>query len=52
MVVEDRAQPRTPVGRLAVGCRPFEMQGEFPPVVKASAELRERVLRKFEDQLR
>jgi 4-hydroxy-3-polyprenylbenzoate decarboxylase len=33
-------------------CRPFEMLGEFPPVVKASAELREKVLRKFRDQLK
>jgi 4-hydroxy-3-polyprenylbenzoate decarboxylase len=32
--------------------RPYEMLGDFPPVVKASAELRERVLAKFEDQLR
>jgi 4-hydroxy-3-polyprenylbenzoate decarboxylase len=33
-------------------CRPYEMLGEFPPVVKASAELRESVLRKFRDQLK
>jgi UbiD family decarboxylase len=33
-------------------CRPYEMLGEFPPVVKASPELREAVRRKFEDQLR
>jgi 4-hydroxy-3-polyprenylbenzoate decarboxylase len=33
-------------------CRPFEMLGEFPPVVKASAELRDKVLRKFRDQLK
>jgi 4-hydroxy-3-polyprenylbenzoate decarboxylase len=33
-------------------CRPFEMLGEFPPVVKASAELREAVLRKFGEQLK
>jgi len=33
-------------------CRPFEMLGEFPPVVKASAELRARVLKKFDDQLK
>jgi hypothetical protein len=31
-------------------CRPFEMLGQFPPVVKASAELRERVLAKFDSQ--
>ena len=31
--------------------RPFEMLADFPPVVRASAELRERVLAKFEDQL-
>jgi hypothetical protein len=28
------------------------MLGEFPPVVKASAELREAVLRKFGEQLK
>jgi hypothetical protein len=28
------------------------MLGEFPPVVRASPELREKVLRKFEDQLK
>jgi len=33
-------------------CRPFEMLGEFPPVVKASDELRQTVLRKFRDQLK
>jgi 4-hydroxy-3-polyprenylbenzoate decarboxylase len=33
-------------------CRPFEMLGEFPPVVQASAELRDKVLRKFRDQLK
>ena len=33
-------------------CRPFEMLGDFPPVVKASAELRARVLKKFDDQLK
>src|SRR5438034_3865912 len=32
-------------------CRPFEMLGEFPPVVKASAELRTRVEQKFFAQL-
>jgi len=50
--------PRLPKGRTASSraiidaCRPFEMLGEFPPVVRASAELREQVLRKFEKQLR
>ena len=50
--------PRLPKGvpwnsrALVDACRPYEMLGEFPPVVKASAELREQVLRKFEDQLR
>ncbi|HET7765512.1 MAG TPA: UbiD family decarboxylase [Burkholderiales bacterium] len=33
-------------------CRPYEMLGEFPPVVKASPELREQVLRKFKSQLK
>ena len=33
-------------------CRPFEMLGDFPPVVRASPELREQVWRKFEDQLK
>jgi hypothetical protein len=28
------------------------MLGDFPPVVKASPELREQVLRKFESQLK
>jgi 4-hydroxy-3-polyprenylbenzoate decarboxylase len=37
---------------LVDACRPYEMLGEFPPVVKASPELRERVLRKFDDQLK
>jgi 4-hydroxy-3-polyprenylbenzoate decarboxylase len=50
--------PRLPKGvtwnsrALIDACRPFEMLGEFPPVVKASAELREEVWRKFEDQLK
>jgi 4-hydroxy-3-polyprenylbenzoate decarboxylase len=50
--------PRLPKGvtwnsrALIDACRPFEMLGEFPPVVKASPELREKVLRKFEDQLK
>jgi 4-hydroxy-3-polyprenylbenzoate decarboxylase len=45
--------PRLPKGvtwnsrALIDACRPFEMLGEFPPVVKASAALREKVLRKF-----
>ena len=33
-------------------CRPYEMLGEFPPVVKASSELRDKVLGKFRDQLK
>ena len=33
-------------------CRPYEMLGEFPPVVKATAELRGSVAKKFADQLR
>src|SRR6266849_5073807 len=33
-------------------CRPFEMLKDFPPVVKASDELRERIVKKFEEQLK
>src|SRR6266851_3857549 len=33
-------------------CRPFEMLKDFPPVVKASDELRSKVRQKFEDQLK
>jgi UbiD family decarboxylase len=33
-------------------CRPFEMLAEFPPVVRASSELRDRVAGKFAAQLR
>jgi 4-hydroxy-3-polyprenylbenzoate decarboxylase len=50
--------PRLPKGRtwnsraIFDACRPFEMLGEFPPVVRASPELREQVWRKFEDQLK
>jgi 4-hydroxy-3-polyprenylbenzoate decarboxylase len=50
--------PRLPKGRtwnsraIIDACRPFEMLGEFPPVVRASPELREAVWRKFEDQLK
>jgi len=50
--------PRLPKGvtwnsrALIDACRPFEMLGDFPPVVKASPELRDKVLRKFEDQLK
>jgi 4-hydroxy-3-polyprenylbenzoate decarboxylase len=33
-------------------CRPFEMLGEFPPVVKATAELRAKVAAKFAAQLK
>jgi 4-hydroxy-3-polyprenylbenzoate decarboxylase len=49
--------PRLPKGvswnsrALVDACRPFEMLADFPPVVKASAGLREKVLRKFADQL-
>jgi len=49
--------PRLPKGRTANSraifdaCRPYEMLGEFPSVVRASSELREQVLRKFEAQL-
>jgi 4-hydroxy-3-polyprenylbenzoate decarboxylase len=50
--------PRLPKGRtwnsraIIDACRPFEMLGEFPPVVRASAELREQVLGKFAEQLK
>ena len=50
--------PRLPKGvtwnsrALIDACRPYEMLGEFPPVVKASPELREAVLRKFARQLK
>jgi len=49
--------PRLPKGvpwnsrGLIDACRPWEMLKDFPPVVKASAELRERVLAKFADQI-
>jgi 4-hydroxy-3-polyprenylbenzoate decarboxylase len=49
--------PRLPRGvtwnsrALIDACRPYEMLGEFPPVVRASAELRERVAGKFAAQL-
>ncbi|MFL6572670.1 MAG: UbiD family decarboxylase, partial [Burkholderiales bacterium] len=33
-------------------CRPYDMLGEFPPVVRASGELREKVLAKFAGQLK
>jgi 4-hydroxy-3-polyprenylbenzoate decarboxylase len=33
-------------------CRPFDMLGEFPPVVQASAELRTKVAAKFAAQLK
>ncbi len=32
-------------------CRPFEMLADFPPVVKASKELRDKTAVKFADQL-
>jgi 4-hydroxy-3-polyprenylbenzoate decarboxylase len=50
--------PRLPKGvprnsrAIVDACRPYEMRGDFPPVVRSSAELREQVLRKFEHQLR
>ena len=50
--------PRLPKGTtwnsrgLIDACRPYDMLKDFPPVVKASAELRERVSAKFEKQLR
>jgi len=50
--------PRLPKGvtwnsrAIIDACRPYEMLGEFPPVVKASPELREQVFRKFEGQLK
>ncbi|HSU76742.1 MAG TPA: UbiD family decarboxylase, partial [Burkholderiales bacterium] len=49
--------PLLPKGRtwnsraLLDACRPYEMLKDFPPVVKASAELREQVLQKFRAQL-
>jgi 4-hydroxy-3-polyprenylbenzoate decarboxylase len=33
-------------------CRPYDMLGEFPPVVKATSELRARVAQKFAAQLK
>jgi 4-hydroxy-3-polyprenylbenzoate decarboxylase len=45
--------PRLPEGvtwnsrAIVDACRPFEMRNDFPPVVRASAELREKVRRKF-----
>jgi len=50
--------PRLPKGvtwnsrAIIDACRPFEMLGEFPPVVRASPELREQVWSKFEEQLK
>jgi len=50
--------PRLPKGRswnsraLIDACRPYEMLKDFPPVVKASDELREKVSAKFAKQLR
>jgi 4-hydroxy-3-polyprenylbenzoate decarboxylase len=50
--------PRLPKGTtwnsrgLIDACRPYDMLKDFPPVVKASAELRERVSAKFERELR
>jgi 3-polyprenyl-4-hydroxybenzoate decarboxylase len=50
--------PRLPKGvtwnsrAIIDACRPFEMLGEFPRVVSASAELREKVKQKFKSQLK
>jgi 4-hydroxy-3-polyprenylbenzoate decarboxylase len=50
--------PRLPRGvtwnsrALIDACRPFDMLGEFPPVVQASAELRSQVAAKFAAQLK
>ena len=50
--------PRLPKGTtwnsrgLIDACRPYSMLGEFPPVVKASKELREQVSAKFAAQLK
>src|SRR5205085_584326 len=50
--------PRLPKGTtwnsrgLIDACRPYDMLKDFPPVVKAAAELRERVRSKFEAQLK
>src|SRR5262245_16178304 len=50
--------PRLPKGvpwnsrAIVDACRPYELLFDYPPVVKASPELREQVLRKFEDQLK
>ena len=37
---------------LTDACRPYDMLKDFPPVAQASAELREKVARKFRDQIR
>ena len=50
--------PRLPKGvtsnsrGLLDACRPYEMLKDFPPVVKASAELRDKVARKFSQYLK
>ena len=50
--------PRLPKGvtwnsrAMIDACRPYEMLKDFPPVVRASDELRERVAGKFRDQLK
>src|SRR5712664_10778 len=50
--------PRLPKGvtwnsrAIIDACRPYDMLKDFPPVVKASDELCEKVARKFEDQLK
>ena len=50
--------PRLPKGRtwnsrgLLDACVPYEMLKDFPPVVKASAELRDKVARKFSQYLK
>jgi 3-polyprenyl-4-hydroxybenzoate decarboxylase len=49
--------PRLPKGTtwnsrgLIDACRPYDMLKDFPPVVKASAELRAQVAQKFRRQL-
>jgi UbiD family decarboxylase len=49
--------PRLPKGTtwnsrgIIDACRPFDMLKDFPPVVKASAELRAAVLEKFKSQI-
>ena len=50
--------PRLPRGvthnsrAVIVACRPYDMLQDFPPVVKASADLRDKVSAKFAAQLK